>query len=189
MRWDIQSDVIQRGEMYKIRWVSTFGKLLWVIFWIWWVGVFYALEIIEIWYKFIILCLFLAYMKKGAFKWLSISKGKSALTAVIYKSHWRCNIPCLLFIGLLIDLIEINWSCYLNISVIGSWYLVFRSHTLCLVKKQLEALAAEMAALSARTPDTRLLLSLFKIKSFLVQMSLSWNICFLSLCFCVYIFA
>ena len=148
--------------MYKIHWDS--------IFWIWWIGIFYILKIIAIGYngcnpclifcmEIIIPCLFLAYMKKEAFKWLSISRGKSVLIAVECKSHWRCNIPCLLFIGLLIDLIEINWSCYLNISVIGSWYLVFRSHTLCLVKKQLEALAAEMAALSARTPDTRLLLS------------------------------
>ena len=51
--------------------------------------------------EIIILCLFLANMRKEAFKWLSISKGKSVLTAVGYKSHWRCNIPCLLFIGLL----------------------------------------------------------------------------------------
>ena len=112
MRWDIQSDVNQRGEMYKIRWVSTFGKLLWVIFWIWWIGIFYILKIIAIGYngcnpclifcmEIIIPCLFLAYMKKEAFKWLSISKGKSVLTAVIYKSHWGCNIPCLLFICLL----------------------------------------------------------------------------------------
>ena len=42
-----------------------------------------------------------------------------------------------------------------------------------------------MAALSAKTPDTRLLLSLFKIKSFLVQKSLSLNIC---ICLCVSVF-
>ena len=47
--------------------------------------------------EIIILCPFLANMRKEAFKWLSISKGKSVLTAVGYKSHWRCNIPCLLF--------------------------------------------------------------------------------------------